>query len=420
MVNHMLSIAYNYSMKWKFEFNLDKSLVMIWGLDKLPGQPILFGDKELKTVDKIKHMGVLLTSYNSAFKDNFKEKIAAGKNCILAARGLGSPNVPVSPRVLSKIYWCISIPRITYGLEVTPVKDNHSIITEMEQAHRQIAKLIQCLPQNISKPACLVTLGWMSMESYVILKKISFLWQVLNLPDEHIYKITALYTIHQCQNRIEYSIKCSPIADAWHYVSRLNLDTKILGESGTGEIASKYARKRLLKRVVWELDYKRWQATKLCYPELELFYECIKNINMHPWWSLATIYPHLVHKIGTIISILMGGQPKGMLCNMNSKLCKLCSYRARDDVTHLLFECEGLKTIQDTGWATVILLMTEGMRCDMERLTYKEKSTLILSCYGNTFIPDWTDLYAATLNFVHLIYQKRADMYKAIGTDSLD
>ena len=81
---------------------------------------------------------------------------------------------------------------MVYGFEVTPI--NKSRIRELDDAHRQNAKIVQGLPANISKTAPLALLGWLTLESYIDMNKMLFLWKMLCLPHEIIYRrITTFY-----------------------------------------------------------------------------------------------------------------------------------------------------------------------------------------------------------------------------------
>ena len=79
----------------------------------------------------------------------------------MAARGLGSDQVPVPPTVLNKIYWSVGIPSLIYGYDVMPLEDCD--ILELEAAHRRNAKIVQGVQMNIPNPAPLAPLGWLSI-----------------------------------------------------------------------------------------------------------------------------------------------------------------------------------------------------------------------------------------------------------------
>ena len=66
---------------------------------------------------------------------------------------------------MSKIYWSVAIPKLTYGLDVTHVDDR--CMEKLESIHRQNAKLVQSLPSNVHTPAPLATIGWISMFAHI-------------------------------------------------------------------------------------------------------------------------------------------------------------------------------------------------------------------------------------------------------------
>ena len=138
---------------------------------------------------------------------------------------------------------------------------------------------------------------------------------------------------------------------------------------------------------------------------------------MHPWWYISKIYPYLSIKISSIVSILMGSQPKRMMCNFDSIYCNLCNIRNKETSVHILFECEGLSTIRDAAWTRVLSTMPTSMVNDIQSMTSGDKTSLLMSCYGGSFIPEWADIYIQTIMSVNAIYKERADKYKRLTED---
>ena len=54
-----------------------------------------------------------------------------------------------------------------------------------------------------------------------------------------------------------------------------------------------------------------------------------------------------VNKISAVMAVLMGNQPKGLQCNFNNKLCRLCSVRDIDSAKHIIFTCDSLREHRD-------------------------------------------------------------------------
>ena len=101
---------------------------------------VYMGNEMLSLVNECKHMGIKLANEQSLRKRALHERIGAGRNALLAARGLGSPRQAVPPTILSKLYWSISVPKMTYGFDVVPTNDY--VIEELDKAHRQNARIV--------------------------------------------------------------------------------------------------------------------------------------------------------------------------------------------------------------------------------------------------------------------------------------
>ena len=150
---------------------------MVWGKDRESNVPVCLGDKEISVVSECRHMGITLTTQRMLYKKAIQERIGAGKSTLLATRGIGSHSQPVTPTVLSKVYWTISVPKMTYGVEVVPIDETN--LNDIETGHRQNAKIVQNILNMSHKRAVLATLGWMSMKSYIAFRKMIFLWSIL-------------------------------------------------------------------------------------------------------------------------------------------------------------------------------------------------------------------------------------------------
>ena len=75
---------------------------------------------------------------------------------------------------MSKIYWGVTIPKMLYGIEATPMEE--PLIELLEENHRQNALLVQNLPTRTPKPAGTSLLGWQSLNEVVH-----------RIPEDHVY-----------------------------------------------------------------------------------------------------------------------------------------------------------------------------------------------------------------------------------------
>ena len=175
-LNQLLEIAYHYSKTWNFKFNSDTSALLIFGKDNQEYLMTKLGQMRIKERDKYKHVGIWVTT-NGTIQGELEDKLAKGKRRILAARAMGGGQVRIAPTTASKVYWESSIPIITYGLQVTPLK--YTEIAKIEKPHQEVSRLIQGLSEQT--PACesLRTIGWKSVQAYIDLIRMLFFRKML-------------------------------------------------------------------------------------------------------------------------------------------------------------------------------------------------------------------------------------------------
>ena len=175
------------------EFNGDKSVLIIFGKDTAPEHKLMLGPTEVTRKDGHPHMGIILSSSKECELSFIKDKIKKARNAFFAVQGLGNRRLPTTPKVASKLYWSISIPILSHGLEIIEI--TKPIMQSLEQAHGEMAKMMQGLPTQTANFTCLAPLGWISLESFIDKLKILFLWRLLALPYRCIYKQVAIIRV---------------------------------------------------------------------------------------------------------------------------------------------------------------------------------------------------------------------------------
>ena len=245
-LNAMLKIAFQYSKTWWFEWGFSKCFGLVWGPDKSPEIPIMFGGSVLEVVDKNKHLGIVLHNRNVSSSKIIDTRIGEGRASLLAARGMGSRRIPVNPIVLSRIYWSVSIPRMLFGIEVVPISDDDC--QELEKAHRANAKMIMNVPKSVPNPAVYPTLGWLSMESYIDQIKILFLWKIAVILRDTIYFNVLRFILGKVMLG-QYSSSLSPICDMADRLVKHNMYTDLIDCVFESECDRSYAEDKLISHV---------------------------------------------------------------------------------------------------------------------------------------------------------------------------
>ena len=409
-LNELLKICVDYAKHWRYDYNMSKTECLIWGKDKDPNVDIKMNDQVLDVKTHCKHVGVLLFTDKQRSILEYKKRCSASRAVLLAARGMGSANVPVPPSTLSKIYWAVAVPKLTYGMEVTPLSDTE--IETFEVAHRQNAKITQGLPSNIPNPASLATLGWLSMRSYISLLKIMFIFRLLCSPFNSVYKQIMILKLNECIDGNCGKLK-GPISDMYTHAMKYGLDVDVrecLLNMNTymGKI-DKW--KTIVKNVIWQNEIAKWKISCMLYKELDIYRMCIDKLAMNAWWSLLKLRPYLGKQVSGVMAVLLGGQPSGLQCNFGGAPCRICDARVKDTKTHVLLYCEAMQRDREIKLNIVLDSMPPAMKNSCTNLNGNERLIFLLSGLKSNSTTEWPDVYEAIAHWVYSMYEKRKEKY---------
>ena len=329
------------------------------------------------------------------------------RSVLSSAQGLGDSLINVSPMAMSKIYWSVAIPKLTYGLDVTHVDDR--CMEKLESIHRQNAKLVQSLPSNVHTPAPLATIGWISMFAHIAVLKIMFLCRTLCLSDS-VYRRLLVIRLNKLRDNPNVEEKyISPTMSCWKFARIYNLDNVVLSFIDNGNAKRIDSTKRFVKSRVREVECNRWRYSCHFYSDLDLYLDVVTDIKPIVWWYFVQANPTYFRKAAAVVSVLMGGQPKGLQCNFDNVLCQLCTDRVGDNSYHILFDCTAL--CEDRN--AVLLSLNQSMPAAMlqcySRLSKYEKMKFLLSGMPNEF----AQVMKCIANYVFVLYQKRKELYDA-------
>ena len=195
---------------------------------------------------------------------------------------------------------------------------------------------------------------------------------------------------------------------------RYGLQQYIFSDISCNDFNVYQERKRVIKRVIKETEIYQWKATCLIYKSLDVYAE-MASFRVHPWWMFARDMPHLFWKISGVVSLLMGGQPKGLKRNAEKSKCGLCVSNDSDNTEHVLFRCDALNNARTPAWKEFNNSLLPAMCSDMQTLSDGEKTKWLLSGYGENYIPEWSMVYGATVFFIYNLYTTRARQYDELG-----
>ena len=406
-MNQLLVKAKQYSIKWQFDYGIAKCVLSIWG--SLPHPPAIphLGEQKLSLVQRTKHMGIELNSTKKLDLEDANKRVAAAQGVVLSARGIGSYMTPVTPTILSKIYWSVGVSKMAYGLEVKPMHENE--INVLEKAHRKFAKIIQGLPDNTANCTPVATLGWLCMSSYIAMRKIIFLWHLIFLPETNIYRRIMMHIIACVGPRVPDFSK-SPVKEmyrmAWRYGLGLDVWEALLhGPTGTFMI-----KKRATKQLVWDFEKRLWRSTTVMFKNLDYYLNTIDDIKVLSWWKFVRKKPAKIRQTSCTVALLLGTQPKGMQCNY-SGICVLCNERQQETPEHVLLRCRHYDDVRPHYVNRINSCMPLAMQRQFGSMTMSEQCQFLLSGLNNSYIEEWNSLYTEVVDFVWHMYRYRHQTY---------
>lgn len=407
-INIVLEKARMHSIKWRYRYNGGKFQGMCFGRDIAENQSLIFGEHRIDLQSAANHMGVPLCISKPVMKEQIKVKCENIKKQVRVMMSLGNKRLPLPPTVGSKIYESVCVPKLLYGVEACVI--HRDVMFEIEKCQRYSAKVIQGMPQQTPNPVPMATLGWMSMDSMIDIKKMVFLYHWLSLPTGCIYKkivILRLITFIYGSSKDGHD---SPLYQAFEAIVKHGLQNYVMDVLQNGTTISLKQFRRVAYRAVAEIEKSRWGANMLLYKSLRLFRACFTRIEMCVWWKVSHCRPQLCNATRSVLKLtcrqyIKYGVP-GYKFNPSGH-CPLCGDFNADTVPHLLFVCGNLSTLRNDLWRNVVDNMPEQMALHVAKLNVENKTRFLLSGFNGSFTVEWIEVYGAAAVFVHRLYKKR-------------
>ena len=283
----LLNIAYSHSVKWRYDFNVDKCCVILYSRGRNKQQSQLYlGGKQLMQVDSSKHMGVLLGKVSEV---DIAKMVNKGKGCLAAVQSLGKSGHVMDVTISSKLYWCICIPSMLHGVEVMSLSDAQ--VGMLETGHRQMGKQIQGLPLSTPNPAVYPQIGWISMKAFIDKKLMMFLCKLMCNPLDNVYK--EVMTDRILHLRYNSEVSSSPGAIMYQTCVQYGIAPMLLKGLDTGEMPSYNKLKKCISWAVMHSDSAMQSVQLQMYQCLYVYRNVIQETKLCIWWQLAEKYPKL-------------------------------------------------------------------------------------------------------------------------------
>ena len=311
-------------------------------------------------------------------------------------KAIGSKRTPVTPVVSSKLYSSVCVPKLLYGCEI--MKISQGSLTKLEDFHIQAAKGFQGLPDHAINCGSLATIGWLSISCIIDRMKLLFLWRLLMLPMDNIYKQVVVRRVISILHisQVDHVGPTASILDLCRKYSLLDVVVECIE---SGEYLTLPEWKKIVHNVTLDYDVKRWKCTAYMCRSLSMFKKEIVMFQISPWWIHCYRNMKEVRKVRNVIQLLLG---KG---RHDKEICKLCMYSFKD-IVHILFECSMVSTYRLELWNNLVKECIPVFVSDLNKMSNVDKCRFILNALHVQYTPEWGCMYTAMLDFVHGVYSR--------------
>ncbi len=384
----MLSIAFRYSRKWRFDFSAPKCVAMIWGEDK-GNHTFYMGADTIPIVNEFTHVGTPMYNSTSGQGDMIKDRISEGYKRVFMIRGLGSKRVQMNPITFSKAHVACVISKMCYGLELADL--NSRSLQRLDTFQFDVAKKVQGLPVTTCNVVPLATIRWYRISSEVNKRCMMLHWQMIRLPMESVYKqvlVNRLVDIFKCPDK---NIS-GPTVKFVNVCKALGLLPKVMEAIRTGIVCSKNIWKKEVNQSLGLIENNEWQATMLMASRLTEF----KNImttcrDGFYWWQVARWNNKLLPKVKTML--------RYMVMNVEECTGMVCGCVDKVTITHILFLCNINDDARKLNWEQLKRKLPYAMCNELERMGAVEKVIFIYTCFGGKLNKEWMSVYEAIVIF---------------------
>ncbi len=338
------------------------------------------------------HLGICLATNETEELNYIQKRIRSCRPVVHAMRSIGSHKVPLSPCIANKLYMSVVTPKMTYGMEA--MNSNDEVIEALEAFHSDNAKLLQGLPKQSANPSGLFTMGWKSIQSLIDVIRLQFLWRVIILPMDNIYKRVMLTRLYQVSTQEHNTIRDSPIVSIVKICSKYGLLNRIFDAIEAGQYMPKCSWNKLVKHIVYDHDFKRQVTTCILYRSLDRV-KFGSRFEISSWWKLCKTYPKF-SKIGQCIVRLLvaAGQFEKQRCNK----CNECMQMTFE---HILFTCPEYDTKRKDLWRKVIQACPDRLAKEFNAMPNKDKTNILMNGLNNSYVYEWKDLFKCIGDFLN-------------------
>jgi len=397
-LQEMLDLIGNCSKELRFNFNNDKSGIMIFGTQS--GGKWSLAGKDIPVVDSYKYLGVIVDGL-LAWKLHKERTLAKAKQSSNQVFGILRRTDCMSARAAVQVYKALVLPVLEYGAEVW----GNCEWEDAELLQRSVARRILGAKQSTSIAFLMGELGWWPLSARRDLLRLRFWWKLVNMQNSRGVKLVYLY----CRRKFKESFvsgkdlsKLKKHSMKWcEYTFSLLLELGLDQRWWTEQLGTEKEWNATIFRKIHEREEKRWKTTMDGNVKLELYRQVKTTLSFEQYLVDERSREGRVEfsrfRSGSNNLRIDKGREDGLV--REKRLCLLCMLSV-EDVQHVMLDCPAYAYERRLLWDAI----ERAIGTRMEGLSRNRKMTLMFDTRAQQF----NVLYQPVRSFLMGVRKMRA------------
>ena len=359
-IDNVMTVVSNFGRKWRFQFNAKKSAVLVYGEEK--GERVIGSKNRMYKLgnDKVNerleydHVGIKACVLNN--NSRVEEKVAKGRRALNASAGLGIRRNGLSVATCNMVFWTIVIPIVTFGCELWVLHE--SDILKLNAFQRYAGRRVQRFPQRSPSGSSFYGLGWIRIETLILVKKVLFIHTFLRMKHNSIivsiFKARVVDYLKDVA-RGETNVFDSPVYDLINASKRLGVKEEICNMlAGNVNIVSKVSWSKLVWAKAWALDDAYWISLCMINRANDVLFCTIPKSKYLIWWQMADKNSSLQYMGETMARLicrasrLKDDDPGLKEASKGAKMCQNCDLGIAENLYHLIMQCPAMYDLRNS------------------------------------------------------------------------
>lgn len=276
-------------------------------------------------------------------------------------------------------------------------------INSMEMFHCGMAKHQQNLPSQSNNPGSLATLGWKSIKTHCNFLKLIFLWQLLLLPFDCVYKEICIKRL--CLILYKGMSHLGPLYNMMNVCQEYGVSDIVKASVESGAYMQKYLWKSLVRKKIISLENKRWLTLCKMYKTLNIL--SVDNYKMCTWWIHAYHDNSYAKQNQTIVRLLLN------VFMYIEQICPCCDLNTVNDVVHIMFVCQCNEEVRERLWKELKKNTPTELYSRIESMSLIDRTKFILNACNSGYISEWKVMFDTLSNFIcqtYMVYKGNVDI----------